>query len=64
MLTTNQSFHSKSNISGHSTKNKQLLDEFEHDIKHLLYGSEGNSKFCFPKSPDISRDKLKGNIRT
>ena len=43
MLTTNQSFHSKSNLSGHSTKNKQLLDEFEHDIKHLLYGSEGNS---------------------
>ena len=25
---------------------------------------EGNSEFCFPESPDASRDKVKGNIRT
>ena len=25
---------------------------------------EGNSQFCFPESPDVSRDKVEGNIRT
>ena len=29
-----------------------------------MYGPEGNSSFCFPKSPDDSRDKVEGNIRT
>ena len=23
-----------------------------------------NSWFCFPESPDVSRDKVEGNIRT
>ena len=25
---------------------------------------EGNSKFCFPKSPDVSREEVEGKIRT
>ena len=25
---------------------------------------EGNSKFCFPESPDVFRDEVEGNIRT
>ena len=25
---------------------------------------EGNSYFCFPESPDVSRDEVEGNIRT
>ena len=29
-----------------------------------MYGPEGNSQFCFPESPDVSRDEVKGNIRT
>ena len=32
--------------------------------KHLMYGPEGNSWFCFPESPNVSRDEVKGNIRT
>ena len=32
--------------------------------KHLMYGPEGNSQFCFPESPDVFRDEVKGNIRT
>ena len=32
--------------------------------KHLMYGPEGNSWFCFPESPDVSRDEVEGNIRT
>ena len=31
---------------------------------HLTYGLEGNSSFCFPESPDVSRDEVEGNIRT
>ena len=31
---------------------------------HLAYGSEGNSWFCFPESPDVSRVEVEGNIRT
>ena len=31
---------------------------------HLMYGPEGNSQFCFPKSPDVSREEVEGNIRT
>ena len=33
-------------------------------IIHLMYGPEGNSWFCFPESPDVSRDEVEGNIRT
>ena len=33
-------------------------------IIHLMYGPEGNSKFCFPESPDVSRNEVVGNIRT
>ena len=29
-----------------------------------MYGPEGNSQFCFPESPDVSRDEFEGNIRT
>ena len=25
---------------------------------------EGNSWFCFPESPDVPQDEVKGNIRT
>ena len=31
---------------------------------HLMYGPKGNSQFCFPKSPDVSRDEVEGNIGT
>ena len=31
---------------------------------HLMYGPEGNSWFCFPESPHVSRDEVEGNIRT
>ena len=31
---------------------------------HLMYGPEGNSEFCFPESPNVSRDEVEGNIRT
>ena len=34
------------------------------DNIHLMYGPEGNSKFCFPESPDVSLDFVSGNIRT
>ena len=29
-----------------------------------MYGPEGNSKFCFPESPDVSLDEVEGNIGT
>ena len=29
-----------------------------------MYGPEGNSLFCFPESPNVSRDEVQGNIRT
>ena len=32
--------------------------------KHLMYVPEGNSKFCFPEGPDVSREEVEGNIRT
>ena len=31
---------------------------------HLMYGPKGNSYFCFPESPEVSRDEIEGNIRT
>ena len=34
------------------------------DIVHLMCGPEGNSKFCFPQSPDVSGKEVKGNIMT
>ena len=34
------------------------------NIIHLMYGLEGNSQFCFTEGPDVSRDEVKGNIRT
>ena len=27
------------------------------NIIHLMSDPEGNSKFCFPESPDVSRDE-------
>ena len=29
-----------------------------------MSGLERNSYFCFPESPDVSRDEVEGNIRT
>ena len=29
-----------------------------------MYGPEGNNKFCFPESPDVSRDEVEGNFKT
>jgi len=29
-----------------------------------MYGLEGNSWFCFPESPNVSRDEVEGNIGT
>ena len=29
-------------------------------ILHLMSDPEGNSQFCFPESPDVSRDDVKG----
>jgi len=34
------------------------------NIIHLMTDPEGNSWFCFPKSPDVSREGVEGNIRT
>ena len=31
---------------------------------HSMSDTERNSLFCFPKSPDVSRDEVEGNIRT
>ena len=31
---------------------------------HSMSDPEGNSYFCFPESPDVSRDEVEGNIRT
>ena len=31
---------------------------------HLMSDSEGNSQFCFPESPDVSREEVEGNTRT
>ena len=31
---------------------------------HGMSDSEGNSKFCFPESPDVFRDAVEGNFRT
>ena len=47
-------------VAGKTPAIKQLLDEVEHDIIHLMYGPEGNS-FIFLRE---SRDEVKGNIRT
>ena len=29
-----------------------------------MYGPEGKGYFCFPESPDVSRDEVEGNITT
>ena len=34
------------------------------NIIHLMYDPKENSLFCFPESPDVSRDKVEGNMRT
>ena len=39
-------------MSGHS----------ECNIKQLMTGPKGNSEFCFPRIPNVSRDKVEGNI--
>ena len=31
---------------------------------HLMSAPEGNSEFCFPKSLNVSRDEVEGNIET
>ena len=31
---------------------------------HLMSDPEGNSQFCFPESPDVSQEEVKGNIKT
>ena len=41
-----------------------MATNVEEYIIHLMYGPEGNSLFCFPESPDVSRDEVEGNIRT
>ena len=33
-------------------------------ILHLMSDPEGTRQFCFPESPDVSQDEVKGNIRT
>ena len=35
----------------------QSLGQSDYTI-HLMYGPEGNSYFCFPESPDLSRDEV------
>ena len=40
-----------------------FLISWENNI-HLMSDPEGNSKFCFSESPDVSRDEVEGNIRT
>ena len=36
----------------------------QRNIIHLMSDHKGNSQFCFPESPDVSRDEVEGNIRT
>ena len=31
---------------------------------HLMSAPEGNSEFCFPKSLNVSRDEVEGNIES
>ena len=38
-----------------SPRQHSLNDESEYNI-HLMHGPEGNSKFCFPESPDVFWD--------
>ena len=33
-------------------------------LGYIMYGPEENSKFCFPESPNVSRNEVVGNIRT
>ena len=33
-------------------------------IIHLMSAPEGNSEFCFPKSLNVSRDEVEGNIES
>ena len=46
-----------------SLKLKSNYQELGYTI-HLMSDPEGNSQFCFPKSPDVSLDFVSGNIRT
>ena len=49
--------------TGFMPGNRVNHERMPHNI-HLMYGPEGNSEFCFPESPDVSRDEVEGNIRT
>jgi len=46
------------------TPTQSLLVISCEDIIHLMTNPEGNSWFCFPETPDVSRDGVEGNIRT
>ena len=37
---------------------------FKYIKKHLMYDPSGNSEFCFPSSPEVSRDEAKTNKQT
>ena len=42
-----------------------VIESLSTDDIHLMSDPEGNSsKFCFPESPDVSRDEVEGNKRT
>ena len=51
-------------VNGIKGEPMMLAKCFSVDIIHLMSDPEGNSKFCFPESPDVSRDEAEGNIRT
>ena len=48
--------------ASHIIRNYYRLVTWWYNI-HLMYGPDGNSQFCFPESPDVSREEVEGNIR-
>ena len=36
----------------------------DHHVQYTLNVWSRGKQFCFPKSPDVSRDEVEGNIRT
>ena len=34
------------------------------NVIYLMYGPEGNSWFCFPESPEVSRDDIRTQGKT
>ena len=46
-----------------TNKQTELWLQIVGNIIHFMYGPEGESLFCFLKSPDVSPDEVEGNIQ-